>query len=196
MRPPDAASCPDHARLHGVRSCHADGHTDSRPAWPLRLPGDSGDSQRSNQGRKRRWVSAGRSAARAARLDPQPLAHRRAAELPTQKGRSQRLSLMYRTDRNFPESAAFTHRRLHRPLHVPLPLPSSRAFSKDATQWVAGPSRDGRRCHGGRKAAPALLVQDGQADPPTAPPALAIGSPAILIKQAMKNGPKKSNLCN
>ena len=79
-------------------------------------------------------MSASGSGARAAGLDLPPLAHRRAAELPTQKGRSQSLSLMYLTDRNFPESAAFTHRRLHRPLHVLLPLPSSRAFSKDSTQ--------------------------------------------------------------
>lgn len=77
---------------------------------------------------------------------------------------------MYRTDRNFPESAAFTHRRLHRPLHVPLPLPSSRAFSKDSTQWVAGPSGDGRRCRGNRTALPTLLAQTGQADPPTPRP--------------------------
>ena len=152
-----------------------DGHTDSLPVWHLRLPGDSGGSQSSSHGR-RCSVSASRSGARAAGLDLPPLAHRRAAELPTQKGRSQSLSLMYLTDRNFPESAAFTHRRLHRPLHVLLPLPSSRAFSKDSTQWVVGPSGYGCRCHGSQKATPALLAQAGQTDPPTPPSALARGS--------------------
>lgn len=174
----------------GVRPllCHSDGRTDSRPGWRLRLPGDSGSSQRTKHGRRRRSVSAGRSASSGWLPQSAPTAHRRGAQLPTQKGRSQFLSLMYRTDQNFPESAAFTHRRLHRPLHVPLPLPSSRAFSKDSTQWVAGPSGDGRGCHSGRKAAPALLAQAGQADPPTSPPALATRLFAVLIKRTMKNG--------
>lgn len=91
------------------------------------------------------------------------------ARLPTQNGRSQLLSLMYRTDQNFPESAAFTHRRLRRPLHVPLPLPSSRAFS---AQCGPGPRGDVRRCHGDRSAAPALLA------PPAGPPAHAPPAPA------------------
>lgn len=63
----------------GVRSCHADGHTDDLPVWHRRIPGNSGGSQRSNHGRKLRSASASRSAVRAVCLDIHRLAHQLAA---------------------------------------------------------------------------------------------------------------------
>lgn len=115
--------------------------------------------------------SAGSAAAGSALRAPEP----------TQKGRPQLLSFMYRTDQKFPESAAFTHRRLHRPLHVPLPLPSSRAFSKDSTQWGPGPRRDDRRCHGAGEPLPSYwLSRPGRplTPPPPSRPRLFAVNPA------------------
>lgn len=113
--------------------------------------------------------------------------------VPTQKGRSQLLSFMYRTDQKFPESAAFTHRRLHRPLHVPLPLPSSRAFSKDSTQWGPGPCRDDRRCHGAGEPLRSYWLSR-QGHPPAPPPALPAPGSWLLIQRTMNKDSKNRHL--
>lgn len=111
------------------------------------------------------------------------------APVPTQKGRSQLLSFMYRTDQKFPESAAFTHRRLHRPLHVPLPLPSSRAFSKDSTQWGPGPCRDDRRCHGAGEPLRSYWLSR-----PAPPPSLPAPGSWLLIQRTMNKDSKNRHL--
>lgn len=162
------------AVARGVRPrfCHSGGCADSGLSGASGFPGTEAAG---------RGFARGQGGAGPVRVAPQlglpaslgrlSLAHT-GAQLQTQKGRSQLLGLMYCTDRNFPESAAFTHRRLHRPFHVPLPLPSSRAFSKDSTQWVVGSPGGRGGCHGDRTAARTPLAQTGRVAPPPPPPSL------------------------
>lgn len=86
--------------------------------------------------------------------------------------RSPLCSLLRRTFQNLRH---FTHRRLH----VPLPLPSSRAFEKDSTQWTAGPPAGGLSYHGDMTAARAPLVEADRACPASIPPSPAWGQSAF-----------------
>lgn len=73
----------------------------------------------------------------------------------SKRGGPNRSALCRLLRRTFQNLRHFTHRRLH----VPLPLPSSRAFEKDSTQWTAGPPAGSMSCHGDRATAGAPLVE-------------------------------------
>lgn len=102
---------------------------------------------------------------------PPPLSYQ------SKRGGPNRSALCSLLRRTFQNLRHFTHRRLH----VPLPLPSSRAFEKDSTQWTAGPSAGGLSCHGDRAAARAPLAETDRACPASIPPSPAWGQVAFQL---------------
>lgn len=102
----------------------------------------------------------------------------------SKRGGPNRSALCRLLRRTFQNLRHFTHRRLH----VPLPLPSSRAFEKDSTQWTAGPPAGGLSCYGDRAAARAPLAEADRACPASIPPSPAWGQFAFQSTPAMNNG--------